>query len=126
MITVEIENDNGEVSEYDLPSIMKVCHNCEGHGYVLCHGMRNACYSAEEFEEEFSDEDKEEYFRVGGKYDIKCPTCNGKNVVQAIDRSSCIGDLADILKLWDKQEMERAKADREYEAECRMERLMGC
>lgn len=78
--------DEGYEDEIELPVKMEVCGECEGHGTVLCEGMRHHAYSSEEFEREFSDaEDREAYFRRGGKYDVQCPECKGRNVVPVVD-----------------------------------------
>lgn len=81
-------NDDGDEIELDLPSHMEVCHDCEGHGYVLCEGMRNHAYSQEEFAESFDEEEAQEYFRRGGRYDVQCGTCHGKNVVAVVNEEA--------------------------------------
>ena len=69
---------------------------------------------------------REEYFKRGGIYDVQCPTCKGKNVMAVVDRERVEKDekLKAILAQWDEQEEDRARADAEYAAECRMERMM--
>lgn len=93
----------------ELPMHRIVCTDCEGEGYVLNESMRYHAYSREEFEEAFEDErdqldydchnDNEgpcedsckcpapqlEYFKRGGIYDVVCPTCKGKNVIDVVD-----------------------------------------
>lgn len=106
-----------------LPALRMVCPRCEGDGYILSEHA----YSQEEFNEAFHDEEERaQYFKRGGIYDISCPECGGRNVVDSIDwewlvvqtKKSKVALLA------------RIEADRDatmqYEAECRMERLMGC
>jgi hypothetical protein len=62
----EYTDDDGNEVEYVLPGKYEVCSNCEGHGTHLREGMRNHAYTSEEFDEEFDDEDRAEYFTHGG------------------------------------------------------------
>ena len=59
MSTIEVtywDADDKEVV-LELPARLEVCDYCEGHGTVLCEGMRGHAYSAEEFAEAFDDEE---------------------------------------------------------------------
>lgn len=124
-IELTIYNQDGSEEVIDFPAKMEVCHDCEGHGYVLNASMREHAYTAEEFYEEFDEESREEYFRRGGIYDVICPTCKGKNVVPTIDRDACTSEyLKDALANLDKQEEERYYAEAENRAERRMEEAM--
>ena len=49
----------------------------------LRQGMENHCYSAEEFDREFSSKEKEMYFNGG--YDVQCQTCHGRTTVTDVD-----------------------------------------
>lgn len=77
--------DDGDEVEVHLPVKMEVCGDCEGFGSVLNPSMRSHAYTQEEFDEAFSDEDREQYFTRGGIYDVQCPTCHGRNVVPEVD-----------------------------------------
>lgn len=125
MITITITIDDEEV-EHSLPSKKEVCSDCNGEGYVLCEGMRGHAYSMEEFNEAFDEEDRAAYFQRGGKYDVVCTTCNGNNVVDVIDEENLNTSQKEIYNIYSKQEEQRAAEERMYEAECRMERMMGC
>lgn len=81
-ITFTDDNDNQTVVE--LPSKFELCDDCQGHGTVLNESMRHYAYTAEEFSD-FDDDEKHEYFKRGGRYDVPCPTCAGKRVVAVID-----------------------------------------
>ena len=70
-----------------------MCHDCKGNGHVLNPSMRNHAYSYEDFQEEFDEEGKSQYFKVSGIYDIPCPTCNGKNVIDVIDEEQVDPEL---------------------------------
>ena len=106
---------------------MEVCSECDGHGFVLAEGMRGYAYSAEEFNESFSeDEDREAYFTRGGKYDQQCPVCHGKNVVPVIDEEHIPDDLKAQFEEFEKADERRARYEAEDRATSRMERMMGC
>lgn len=121
-IQLTVENDEGEAETMDLPSIMEVCCDCEGHGSVLCDGMRGHAYSAEEFYESFDDEeDREAYFTRGGKYDVQCSTCKGKNVVPVVDEEHLTPEQKVFYKLYEEAQERRARYDAEDRATRRME-----
>ncbi len=121
-ITLTYENDEGEEVELVLPAKNEVCSDCEGSGFVLCEGMRNHAYSAEEFDEAFDDEeDRAAYFQRGGKYDVQCPTCHGKNVVAVVDEEHVPAEKKEEYEAWCESERER----RQFEREERREREMG-
>jgi len=110
----------------ELPAIMKVCYDCDGHGYVLNESMRNHCYSEEEFNETFwDDKDKEQYLKRGGIYDVECPTCRGANVVPVVNEAAIPSHLKEeynTYKKWAREDaMEREWEEQQY----RMERMMG-
>ena len=85
MITFTRENSRGIERAYELPSRFEVCDTCHGTGFELCEGMRGHAYSAEEFTESFDDEERAEYFRPGGCYDVTCSACHGRNVIAVVD-----------------------------------------
>ena len=120
-------NDDDEEITFSVPSKMAVCPNCEGGGYVLNESMRYHAYTS--YDEEMQDpEFREEYFKRGGIYDVQCPTCKGKNVVpvpdeRAIDSNPALKEQYDVYLDWKKR---HDQLESEYEAECRMERMMGC
>jgi hypothetical protein len=120
---VTYENSAGEEVTVTLPTKKCVCHDCNGEGFTLRGGMRGHAYTAEEFYESFDEEDREEYFRPGGKYDEVCNTCKGKNVVDEIDEDACkTPELKEALEAYDDQQEQEAAYRREEEAE----RRMGC
>lgn len=128
MNTIECtyENEDGEEVVLTLPAKMEVCDDCGGHGYVLREGMRGHAYSAEEFAEAFDDEDREEYFRRGGKYDTVCPTCQGRNVVPVVNESRLTPEQKLQYQEYQEYQAEMDRIDSEMRAYERMERLMGC
>jgi RecJ-like exonuclease len=121
-ITVITYDDEGNDIEYELPAMRVVCDDCDGEGYVLRDGMRYHAYTMEEFDYEFDEEMKSEYFKRGGIYDVVCPTCKGKNVVDVVDREACERnpEYAKILNELDDLEEDRRMMEAEYAAERRM------
>lgn len=125
MITVTIHNyDDDSEAEHEFPSKMEVCDECQGESYVLCEGMRGHAYSREEFEEAFDDEDREHYFRRGGKYDVICPSCKGKNVIAVVDEDKLTPEQKVLFEEYQEQESERHRMDAEDRHTMRME--SGC
>lgn len=109
-----------------LPAVFAVCDDCEGHGYVLNESMRHHCYTAEEFNDAFDDEDdRDAYFSRGGKYDVQCPACRGQRVVLTVDHAACTeGVNADILArhdvFMDDLDEQRREDAQTYRMECGM------
>ena len=125
MVTFTYETDEGEEIEAELPSKFEVCDRCEGHGTHLNPSIGEHAYSQEEFEEAFcDDEERGEYFRRGGRYDVSCEECRGARVVAVVDEAACARDpeLAEALKRY----AAKLRDDAAYERECAAERRMGC
>jgi hypothetical protein len=106
---------------HEVPGKYCVCPECEGTGYTLCDSMKGHAYTQEEFDEAFDDEAKEQYFTRGGIYDQPCKTCKGKNVVMVANVAACNEEQKKLLKEKEKSDQD----DAQYEAMCRMERMMG-
>jgi len=122
-IEVKSTNDEGDEVVHTLPAKYEVCSNCEGHGTHMNESMRSHGYTEEEFEQDFSDEMREEYFRRGGIYDVPCETCKGRNVVLVVNRNACLSDEHKrVLAILDKQERDEA----DYEQLVRSEIAYGC
>lgn len=132
MMTVTlVDNDTGDESEVEVPAHHEVCGRCEGHGTHLNPSIGEHAYSAEEFDEAFEpgSEEREHYFRRGGMYDVTCVECHGKRVVLVMDREAMRQGSAEskaLLARIEEQEESQAESDAAYEAECRMEQMMGC
>ncbi len=124
MIKVTILEDDDTEREVEFPSVNEVCDECGGEGFVLCEGMRGYAYSAEEFAESFDDEDREAYFTRGGKYDVQCPCCKGKNVVPVVDEKQLSPSQLEDFQIWQEQDAQRARWDAEDRRTMRME--SGC
>jgi predicted methyltransferase len=114
--------DDGEEVEASLPAKNEVCSFCEGTGFHLTRSIGEHAYSMEEFYEAFDEpEDREEYFRRGGRYDVECETCHGKNVVLCVDEKACRSDEEKaLLKKYYQKLEDIADDNAEREAERRM------
>ncbi len=124
--TIEIKSsdDRGNEITHTLPARFVVCSKCEGHGTHLNPSIGEHAYTSEEFDEAFSDdEQRAEYFKRGGIYDVPCQQCEGKRVVLEVDRAACVTPehhkgLRELRK--------QRQDDREYAALCESERRAGC
>ena len=113
---------NGEEVEAELPSHMVVCSTCQGHGTHLNPSIGQHAYTAEEFRESFYEEEAEEYFRRGGRYDVQCETCKGLRVVEEVDQAACrtSAQMSDLQEYNNYLE-EKGRMDAEDRATYRME-----
>lgn len=117
------ENSRGVETPYELPAVMEVCDRCQGHGTHLHPDIGQHAYSPEEFAESFDDDEREEYFKRGGIYDVQCEVCHGRNVVAVVDEDEANRTLRGrrLLKLY----FDKVERESRYRAEERHERLMG-
>lgn len=120
------ENEAEEEVTHSFPSKNEVCHRCEGYGTHLNPSIGEHAYTPEEFDQEFDDEGKEEYFRHGGIYDVQCETCKGEKVLPVVDEEHLSPEDKKLFGEYREWKEEQDAFDADYEAECRMERLMGC
>ena len=117
------ETDDGDTIDCSLPGKFEVCPHCDGHGTHLREGMRGYAYTTEEFQDSFDDEEREEYFKHGGRYDVTCTECHGARVVAVVDEDACrTPEEKATLKLYEA----KLEDDYAYERECAAERRMGC
>ena len=77
--TPELYDENGDIIE--LPTHKVVCPCCRGEGTVVNPGIDSHGISQETFDED--PEFEEAYF--SGVYDIMCPWCDGKNVIDEVN-----------------------------------------
>ena len=116
-----IDDDSGDEYEIELPVRFDVCPTCEGHGTHLHPEIGSHAYSSEQFAEDFDDEEREQYFRRGGVYDVTCGKCKGVKVVYVIDGERCTTE-AQKKALMDIEA--QGEADRAFAAEERHLRRM--
>ena len=117
-------DDHGEDYQVEFPGKRIVCHDCEGEGYVLRESMRYHAYTQEEFYESFDDEEERaEYFKRGGRYDVQCPTCKGANVITVVDtEAEMTEEQTEALQAYAELMEEQYHSDLERAAE----RRAGC
>jgi len=126
-VTVSIMGDDTDENperEVTFPAEYCVCPKCEGHGTILNPSIGEHAFSAEEFYETFDEEGQREYFRRGGIYDVRCPECNGRNVVPQIAVSKLTESQMQDYLVWSEERRDRAQFEREWAAEIRRERAM--
>lgn len=109
LVTLWVEDDDGEEHELTVPFKWIVCDVCEGKGKHVNPSIDAHGISAEEFAE---DPDFHEDY-MSGVYDQPCNQCHGRRVVpEPVDHLAALA--------------EHRQAEAEYRAECEMERRMGC
>lgn len=123
VITFTVTTGSGAEFTHELPARFEVCDRCEGYGTHLNPSIGQHAYSAEEFAESFDDEEREQYFTRGGRYDVSCEVCGGKRVVAVPDEDECQRTLRGrrLLALYKHQQEQRARWDAEDRAIWRME-----
>jgi hypothetical protein len=120
-IEITIENDDGDEEVHELPSKFEVCGTCEGHGTHLHPAIGQHAYSTEEFDREFDEDERREYFKRGGMYDVQCEECKGLRVVPVVDEARLDKEDHAVYATWQKQQAQRAQWDREDALTRRME-----
>lgn len=119
--TYEDEETEEEI-EAELPTKNEVCSRCEGYGKHLHPDIGGHAYTMEEFNDSFDDEEKGEYFKRGGRYDVQCEECGGNKVVQVVDEDQCTTEKQKLLlKLYYAKEEQSAM----FAAQDAHERRMG-
>jgi hypothetical protein len=119
--TVEDE-ETGEEVTHQLPARFEVCGRCEGHGTHLNPNIGNHAYTREEFDEAFSDdEQRDEYFKRGGIYDVSCEECGGARVVAVLDEAALTDAQREIAEEYHNKIEREARWDAEDRQTRRME-----
>lgn len=121
-IVLKWENEDGDEVEHTFPSTNEVCDHCEGYGTHLNPSIGQHAYSMEEFHEAFEDEeDRAEYFKRGGIYDVPCEVCHGNKVVEVADEKRFTPEQKVLYAEYEAKEDQRAQWDAEDRATYRME-----
>ena len=110
------EDDDGEEITIDLPGTYEVCHRCRGKGTHVNPSIDGHGISAEEWANEWDQEDRETY--LSGGYDVTCEACGGLRVEWIVDVEAMPKDLRERYKEWLSEEAE-------YRRMCKMERDFG-
>lgn len=105
-------NEDGDEVTHSFPAKNEVCNRCQGFGTHLNPSIGQHAYSMEEFQESFpEDEDKEEYFRRGGIYDVQCETCKGNKVVPVVDEEALNEEERKLYAAYEKWAEESAREE---------------
>ena len=115
-------NGNDVEVKHKLPAVHEVCQRCEGHGTILNPSIGEHCYTAEEFEREFDEEEREAYFTRGGLYDVACPCCKGNRVVKVVNEEALNASQRKVYA----QHLEYLREEERFERIQASERRMGC
>lgn len=117
-MTMEVELYDDEGNEYvaTLSIKFEVCPRCNGTGSHINPSIDGHGISAEEWEHDWADEEKEMY--MNGGYDVPCYECEGLRVVPEVYKERCNkDDLARYTKALEE--------DAAYNHMCEMERKYG-
>ncbi len=109
LLTLTIEDDDGEEREVDFPFEFEVCSHCNGTGSTVHPDVDSHGITSEEFSED--PEFMESYY--DGNYDVSCESCNGNKV----EPSLMVSLFSDEQKKW----YERYNDYQEAAYECNME-----
>ena len=112
------EDDDSEEVDIILPVHFVVCGTCNGKGTHVNPSIDSHGLGQEDFERD--PDFAEDYF--SGRYDVTCYDCGGENVVPEITEDRCTPEQKEALKA----HYEYLEDEARFEAECRMERMMGC
>lgn len=119
VITFTHIDDNGDEMECELPAKWDICGRCEGNGKHVNPSIDENGISADEWNNEWHDDEKEAYF--AGRYDVQCNECKGAGKLLVVDEESAERRDPALLKAYFVMLREEA----EYRRMCDMERRMG-
>lgn len=111
--TLTVYDVDGNESAFSLPTHFELCPCCEGRGTSSAYLGAFTRSDMDEMGPDFM----EDY--MAGAYDRTCERCNGLRVIEVVTENKL---TAAQRKAYRQERQEEA----DYEAECRMERLMGC
>lgn len=117
--TIEHYDENDEYdgdTEVSIPAKYEVCPRCRGRGKHVNPNIDGHGISAEEWDRDWSQEERERY--LSGGYDVTCEECKGLRVVLEPDEETADPGLL-------KEYYEQQRADADYRREREIERRMG-
>ena len=117
-IRITVWNDQGDEVELVLPAKFEVCPRCSGSGSHVNPAIDGHGITSEEWNGPDWDDDSREMYLSGG-YDVPCHRCDGKRVIEILDRDKAT--QAELV-IYDDHVREIAA----LEAEEAWERRMGC
>jgi hypothetical protein len=89
-------NDDEEEVEIEIPCTYQVCETCNGKGSHVNPSIDAHGISAEEWANDWDEEDRETY--LSGGYDQPCNECGGLRVVAAPDEQRLTEQMKEALK----------------------------
>lgn len=91
---LQIENDEGEVTDEIVPHKIELCPNCGGEGRHLRESLRSIAFSSddEDYDPDFMEEMRE------GNYDQRCDVCGGEGRIYVIDEQYCDQKILDAIQ----------------------------
>jgi hypothetical protein len=112
------ETEEGQEEELVwFPFRYDVCDVCHGRGEQVNPSIDSGGLTAEDFAED--PDFAESYF--SGAYNEPCSQCSGNKVYPTLDEQRFNDEQKQKMQLVE----EKWRADADYEAECRAERMMG-
>lgn len=78
VIAFEVYDDDGGMTVCRIPSRKEVCWACDGEGSIVNPAIDGNGISTDS--EEWADPDFREAY-MSGAYDVMCPECKGRNVI---------------------------------------------
>lgn len=113
--TVRYENEDGVEDDIEILCTYEVCGTCEGKGSHVSPGIDAHGITAEEWDRDWDQEDREAYFT--GRYDVTCSECRGRRVVPVADERHLTAAMKEALEYG--HQMQRGRY--EDARTCRME-----
>jgi hypothetical protein len=105
--------EDAEPEVVEVPIRFEVCETCDGRGKHVNPSIDAHGIGAEEWEQEWDEEERESYFRGG--YDIRCNECSGRRVVPVPN----LGSLDETCR---KRVQERIESHEQHNHEMAAER----
>jgi hypothetical protein len=102
---------------FTVPTTKVVCPCCDGEGSYVNPSIDGNGLSRDDIDEMGGDEFLADY--VSGMYDVTCAECDGRNVVDDIDRDRA---TPEAIEFWDEWLQDEA----DYRALCAAEIRAGC
>jgi hypothetical protein len=112
-------DDDGEPIEVECPTRKEVCPKCRGEGTHIHQAFIDEAFTREDAERDGLDFYEEIDAMQAGRYDVPCNRCHGLRVVDVPDRDALTPEEREALA-------EHEEDERQFEAQCRAERLYGC
>ncbi len=103
------ETDEWVEEDLEVPARWEICDRCSGHGTHTNPSIDGNGISAEEWYDEWDDDDRENY--MTGVYDVRCENrCDGGKVrVPDLDR--CSPEVQKKVADWEEYEAESAREE---------------